>query len=162
MNLYSHKFKDASGNEKSLEEFKGKVLLIVNTASKCGFTYQYETLEELHEKYKDEGFSVIAFPCNQFGNQEPRNDEDIQSFCKTSFGVKFPVYGKIEVNGKHAHSLFRELKQNAPGLLGTKKIKWNFTKFLVSKDGNSVERFAPMTKPEKLEEYILKLLQSKN
>lgn len=159
MSIYDFVVKKVSGEDVSLEKYKDKVLLIVNTASKCGFTPQYEGLESLYMKYKDKGFSVLGFPCNQFGHQEPGTNEDIQSFCKTEFGVSFPVFQKIEVNGENAHPLYVFLKKKAPGLLGSQKIKWNFTKFLVSSNGEKVLRFAPTTKPSGLESQIKKLLE---
>ncbi|MCA0901556.1 glutathione peroxidase [Microbulbifer agarilyticus] len=146
------------GKQSTLEEYKGKVLLIVNTASKCGFTPQYQGLEELYEKYKDKGFAVLAFPCNQFGQQEPGSDSEIQEFCSLNFGVSFPVYSKLDVNGTNAHPLFTHLKQAAPGILGTEGIKWNFTKFLVNRDGEVVNRFAPKDKPSAIAADIEKLL----
>ncbi|MBY6191674.1 glutathione peroxidase [Microbulbifer agarilyticus] len=146
------------GKQSTLEEYKGKVLLIVNTASKCGFTPQYQGLEELYEKYKDKGFAVLAFPCNQFGQQEPGSDSEIQEFCSLNYGVSFPVYAKLDVNGRAAHPLFTHLKQAAPGILGTEGIKWNFTKFLVNRDGEVVNRFAPKDKPAAIAVDIEKLL----
>lgn len=159
MSIYDHEVEDASGQKFKFDKYKNKVLLIVNTASKCGFTNQYDGLEKLHEKYGDDKFSVIAFPCNQFGGQEPGTNDEVQEFCRTTFGVKFPVLGKIEVNGNNAHPLYEELKESAPGLMGSKKIKWNFTKFLVSKDGSSIKRFAPTAKPESLEKEVENLLK---
>ncbi len=156
--LYSIPLQTADGNSASLEEHKGKVLLIVNTASKCGFTPQYKGLEALHNKYKDQGLAVLGFPCNQFGKQEPGSDEEIQQFCELNYGVSFPVYAKLDVNGPDAHPLFVQLKKQAPGILGTEGIKWNFTKFLVNRDGQVVKRFAPKDKPEALEAEIEQLL----
>ena len=147
-----------SGQNVSLADKAGKVLLVVNTASKCGFTPQYAGLEKLWRKYRDRGFEVIAFPCNQFGGQEPGDAAEIASFCLLNYGVSFPVLGKVEVNGESAAPLFRWLKDEARGLLGTKRIKWNFTKFLVARDGRVVRRFAPADKPEKLERAIEGLL----
>jgi glutathione peroxidase len=152
--IYSFRVDTAKNEEVSLEKYKGKVLLIVNTASECGFTYQYEGLEKLHEKYGPKGFEVLGFPCNQFGGQESGSNEEIQSFCTGSFGVKFPVFAKIEVNGANAHPLYNFLKSEAPGLFGTQGIKWNFTKFLVSAKGEVLKRFAPLDKPESLEADI--------
>jgi glutathione peroxidase len=134
----------------SLAAYRGQVLLVVNVASRCGFTGQYAGLEALHRQYRDRGFSVLGFPCNQFLAQEPGGDEAIQSFCKLTYDVSFPVFGKIAVNGAAAAPLYRWLKESAPGLLGTRAIKWNFTKFLIGRDGNVVNRFAPLTKPAKL------------
>jgi glutathione peroxidase len=134
------------------------VLLIVNTASKCGFTPQYAGLEELWRKYRDRGFEVVAFPCNQFGGQEPGSANDIAQFCEVNFGLSFPLMGKIEVNGDGATPLYQWLKSEAPGLLGSKAIKWNFTKFLINREGKVVRRYAPSDKPEKLEKNIEALL----
>ena len=147
-----------NGENVSLADKAGKVLLVVNTASKCGFTPQYDGLEALWRKYRDRGFEVIAFPCNQFGGQEPGNAEEIESFCKVNFGVSFPLMAKIDVNGAAATPLYDWLKTEAPGVLGTKRIKWNFTKFLIGRDGEFIRRFAPTDKPEKLETAIEALL----
>ncbi|MGE3693318.1 MAG: glutathione peroxidase [Novosphingobium sp.] len=147
-----------NGESASLADKAGKVLLVVNTASKCGFTPQYEGLEALWRKYRDRGFEVIAFPCNQFGGQEPGNAEEIASFCSLNYDVSFPVMGKIEVNGEGATPLYRWLKEQAPGVLGTQRIKWNFTKFLIGRDGKVVRRYAPTDKPAKLERDIEALL----
>ena len=147
-----------NGENVSLADKAGKVLLVVNTASKCGFTPQYDGLEALWRKYRDRGFEVIAFPCNQFGGQEPGNAEEIESFCKVNFGVSFPLMAKIDVNGAAATPLYDWLKTEAPGVLGTKRIKWNFTKFLIGRDGEFIRRFAPTDKPEKLETVIEALL----
>jgi glutathione peroxidase len=146
------------GKDLSLADKAGKVLLVVNTASKCGFTPQYDGLEALWRKYGERGFEVLAFPCNQFGGQEPGNAEEIESFCKVNFGVSFPLMSKIEVNGDGADPLYNWLKAQAPGVLGTKGIKWNFTKFLIGRDGKVVRRYAPTDKPEKLEADIATLL----
>lgn len=148
------------GGEKPLSEFAGQVLLIVNTASKCGFTPQYEGLEALHQEYRDQGFSVLGFPCNQFGAQEPGSEEEIQQFCSLNYGVSFPMFAKLEVNGENAHPLYKHLKEEAPGLLGSKKIKWNFTKFLVDPEGRVVARYSPQTRPEALRDDIEALLTS--
>jgi len=156
--VYEFKVKKADGTEISMRDFQGKVLLIVNVASECGFTKQYDGLEKLHEKYAEKGLQIIGFPCNQFGGQEPGSDDQIQQFCKSHFGVAFPVMAKIEVNGDAAHPLYQYLKKEAKGILGTEAIKWNFTKFLVSKEGKVVDRFAPTDSPESLEKDILKLL----
>lgn len=147
-----------NGESVSLADKAGKVLLVVNTASKCGFTPQYDGLEALWRKYRDRGFEVVAFPCNQFGGQEPGNAEEIESFCKVNFGVSFPLMAKIEVNGDGATPLYNWLKSEAPGLLGSKGVKWNFTKFLIGRDGNVVKRFAPTDKPASLERAIEALL----
>ncbi|MBN8432472.1 glutathione peroxidase [Microbulbifer salipaludis] len=146
------------GQESTLAQYKGKVLLIVNTASKCGFTPQYKGLEDLYQKYKDKGLVILGFPCNQFGKQEPGSDSEIQEFCTLNYGVSFPVYAKLDVNGADAHPLFTQLKKSAPGILGTEGIKWNFTKFLVNREGEVVNRYAPKDKPESLAEDIEKLL----
>ena len=146
------------GKQTTLEDYKGKVLLIVNTASKCGFTPQYKGLEELHRTYKDRGLVVLGFPCNQFGQQEPGSDSEIQEFCTLNYGVSFPVYAKLDVNGSNAHPLFSHLKKAAPGILGTEGIKWNFTKFLVNREGEVVNRYAPKDKPQDLAADIEKLL----
>ncbi len=149
---------DIKGKEQALEQYKGKVLLVVNTASKCGFTPQYKGLEVLWEKYKDKGLMVLGFPCNQFGKQEPGSSDDISSFCELNYGVTFPVFSKVDVNGGSAHPLFKHLKKEAPGLLGTEGIKWNFTKFLINRDGKVVERFAPTDTPESIDKKIAALL----
>lgn len=153
-NIFEYSVKDAQGKQVSLDKYKGKALLIVNVASKCGFTPQYTGLENLHKKFKDAGLVVLGFPCNQFGGQEPGSDSEIQSFCELNFGVSFPVFAKVDVNGDSADPLFQHLKSSARGILGTELIKWNFTKFLVGKDGQVIERYAPNTKPEDLEKEI--------
>ncbi len=142
-----------------LSSFKGKVLLIVNVASKCGFTPQYEGLEKIYRKYKSQGFEILAFPCNQFGAQEPGTNEEIKTFCSTKYNVTFHLFDKIEVNGPNAHPLYKFLKEAKPGILGSQDIKWNFTKFLIDRNGNVVERFAPQTSPESIEKDIIKLLK---
>ncbi len=147
-----------NGEKVSLADKAGKVLLVVNTASKCGFTPQYDGLEALWQKYKDQGFEVVAFPCNQFGAQEPGSADEIESFCKVNFGVSFPLMGKIEVNGPGEDPLYTWLKSQAPGMMGTKSVKWNFTKFLIGRDGKVVRRYAPTDKPEGLAKDIEKLL----
>ncbi|PJI87113.1 glutathione peroxidase [Sphingomonas koreensis] len=146
------------GTQIDLSDYAGKVLLIVNVASKCGFTPQYEGLEALHRRYADRGFEVLGFPCNQFGAQEPGDAAEIASFCSLTYDVTFPVFGKIDVNGPDAAPLYRHLKKAAPGLLGTEGIKWNFTKFLIDRSGNVVDRYAPQTKPEDIAADIEKLL----
>lgn len=148
--LYDIQVKNAKGEDVSMRSFEGKALLIVNVASECGYTGQYDGLEKLYETYEKRGFAVIGFPCNQFGGQEPGSDAEIQEFCRSSFGVNFPVMAKVDVNGKNTHPLFEFLKKEAKGLLGSEMIKWNFTKFLVSKDGKVIKRFAPQDKPENL------------
>ena len=150
--------KAADGTPADLSAYAGQVLLIVNTASKCGFTPQYEGLEALHRKYKDRGFEVLGFPCNQFGAQEPGDAAEIANFCTLTYDVTFPVFAKVDVNGAAADPLFEQLKKEAPGLLGSTSIKWNFTKFLVDRGGKTVERYAPTTKPEDIEADIEKLL----
>lgn len=156
--LYTLPVTDKSGKETTLGPYKGKVLLIVNTASKCGFTPQFEGLEKLHQKYKDKGLMILGFPCNQFKQQDPGSQEEIESFCQINYGVSFPLFRKIDVNGKDTAPLYDHLKTAAPGLLGSTKVKWNFTKFLVSADGSRIERYATATKPEKLEGPIEALL----
>jgi len=158
MTVYDFKAESLEGQEIPMADYKGDVLLIVNTASKCGFTPQYEGLEKLHEKFKDRGLKVLGFPCNQFGSQEPGNETEIGSFCKKNYGVDFQMFKKIDVNGKNAHPLYKYLTQEAPGALHTEAIKWNFTKFLVDRKGNVVKRYAPNVTPDKLEPEIEKLL----
>ena len=149
-----------SGEHKTLADFDAKALLLVNTASQCGFTPQYQGLEALWQRYREQGLMVLGFPCNQFGAQEPGDAAAIASFCELNFGVSFPLFAKIEVNGGGAHPLYVELKRRAPGLLGTQRIKWNFTKFLLSGDGRTIRRFAPTSKPESLTAAIEALLAS--
>jgi len=150
--------KAANGTPASLEAYRGKVLLIVNTASKCGFTPQYEGLEALHRDYAARGFEVLGFPCNQFGGQEPGDAAEIANFCSLTYDVTFPVFAKVDVNGGEADPLFERLKADAPGVLGSKAIKWNFTKFLVDREGKVVDRYAPTTKPADIRSDIEKLL----
>ena len=145
------------GKEIPMEEYKGKVVLVVNTASKCGLTPQYEGLEELYRKHKDNGLVILGFPCNQFGNQEPGGKKEIEEGCLINYGVSFPIFDKVDVNGDNAHPVFRYLKSKLGGILGS-RIKWNFTKFLVDANGKPVKRFAPVTKPEKIAPYVEKLL----
>jgi glutathione peroxidase len=147
------------GEQKTLADFGGKAVLVVNTASKCGFTSQYKGLENVWQQYKDQGLVVLGFPCNQFGKQEPGDEGAISEFCELNFGVSFPLFKKVDVNGSDAHPLFVNLKKSAPGLLGSQGIKWNFTKFLLSADGQVIKRFAPTTKPEDLTAEIEALLQ---
>lgn len=147
--IYDFKVKDSKGADVNLADYKGKAVLIVNTASKCGFTPQYEGLQKLYDEYNEKGLEILAFPCNQFGKQEAGSDDDIQSFCQINYGLSFPVMGKIEVNGSGADPLYKYLKSEKGGLLGS-KIKWNFTKFLVDKEGNVLKRFASTVKPEDL------------
>jgi glutathione peroxidase len=156
--IYDFTAKNLRGQDVPLSDFQGKVLLIVNTASKCGFTPQYEALQTLYAKHEAQGFSVLAFPCNQFGAQEPEGEAKIGEFCASVFGATFPLFAKIDVNGPNAHPLYNYLKQKQPGILGTQRIKWNFTKFLIGRDGNVVARYAPITKPEDIEKPLLKLL----
>jgi glutathione peroxidase len=157
--VFDFTVQQSSGIPVALQQFQGKVLLIVNTASHCGFTPQYRALETLYRRFGDQGFEVLAFPCNQFRQQEPGTADEIQSFCETNYGVSFPIFAKIDVNGDEAHPLFRYLKKAAPGLLGTEAVKWNFTKFLVRKDGSVFKRYAPQTTPESLASDIKRLLQ---
>jgi len=147
------------GEQKTLADFAGKALLVVNTASKCGFTPQYEGLETLWQQYQGRGLVVLGFPCNQFGHQEPGDETAIAQFCEVNFGVSFPLFKKIDVNGDQAHPLFVQLKDRAPGLLGIKAIKWNFTKFLIGREGQLVKRYAPTTKPSDLADDIQALLK---
>jgi glutathione peroxidase len=156
--IYDFTAKSLQGKDVPLSDFKDKVLLIVNTASKCGFTPQYAGLESLYEKLNAKGLAILGFPCNQFGQQEPGGPEEIGAFCQMNYGVSFPMFDKIDVNGPKAHPLYQYLKDEQPGVLGTKNIKWNFTKFLVDRDGKVVDRFAPMTKPEDIEKSIAKVL----
>jgi glutathione peroxidase len=157
-NVYDFSAKTLAGEEVSLSQYRGQVLLIVNTASKCGFTPQYEGLEKLYEKLHGEGLTVLGFPCNQFGSQEPGTESEIGAFCQKNYGVSFPMFAKIDVNGDDAHPLYKFLKKEEKGVLGTQAIKWNFTKFLIDKDGNPVERYGSTTKPEDIESDIRKLL----
>jgi glutathione peroxidase len=158
MNLYEIEVKTAQGGIEKMSQYQGKVLLIVNTASACGFTPQYEGLQKLQERFQGRGFEVLGFPCNQFGGQEPGTDAEIQSFCSLNYSIQFKVFSKIEVNGAQAAPLYQFLKKQAPGILGTEGIKWNFTKFLISKDGQVLKRFAPQDKPESIEAEIEKAL----
>ncbi|MCA9529526.1 MAG: glutathione peroxidase [Myxococcales bacterium] len=156
--IYGHRVETLSGEQTDLSEHRGKVMLIVNTASKCGFTPQYEGLEALYERYRDRGFVVLGFPCNQFAKQEPGTADEIASFCEKNYGVTFPMYAKIDVNGAHTHPLYEELKSAAKGVLGSKAIKWNFTKFLVDRKGDVVERFGSNVDPAALDQPIERLL----
>ena len=155
---YDTKVTTLGGEERDLGEYRGKVMLVVNTASKCGFTPQYDGLEALWKKHQDEGLVVLGFPCNQFGHQEPGSAEDIEQFCRLNHGVTFPLHDKVDVNGKDTHPLFEQLKAGAPGILGSKGIKWNFTKFLVGRDGTILKRYAPKDTPESIEGELTKLL----
>jgi len=156
--IYRYTANDINGKPVSLETFKGRVLLIVNTASRCGFTPQYRELESLYQSFKDRGFAVLAFPCNQFGQQEPGTSREIAQFCETNFQVSFPLFEKIDVNGNAAHPLYQFLKSEAPGLLGSKAIKWNFTKFLADSNGHVVKRYAPIVTPNSIRKDIERLL----
>jgi len=158
MNAYEFKATGLDGQPVDLDRYRGKALLIVNTASACGFTPQYQGLEELQRQYAEQGLVVLGFPCNQFGRQEPGSEAEIGAFCEKNYGVTFPMFAKVDVNGDDAHPLFRFLKGEAPGVLGTESIKWNFTKFLVGRDGAVIKRYAPATKPEELKCDIEKLL----
>jgi len=157
-NIYQFDVKAINGDTVSLADFKGKALLIVNTASKCGFTPQYKGLEKLHKEYKDKGFAVLGFPCNQFGQQEPGSDEEIAQFCDLTFQVSFPMFSKVDVNGDNASPLYQYMKEQAPGILGSKGIKWNFTKFLVNKEGQVIKRYASKDKPEAIAKEIEAIL----
>ncbi len=159
-NIYEFTCEDSSGQKIELSSYQGKVLLIVNTASQCGFTPQYEGLEKLQQTFADENFSVLAFPCNQFGGQEPGTNEEITEFCKLNYNNNFPIFSKVDVKGDDAHPLFSFLTREKKGLLGTENIKWNFTKFLVNKEGEPVSRYAPSTTPEKIQSDIENLLNS--
>ena len=156
-NIYSLKAKNLQGNEVSLDIYKGKTLLIVNTASNCGFTPQYLGLEKLYQKYNNQGLVILGFPCNQFGNQEPGDEKSIAENCLVNYGVTFPMFSKVNVNGEKTHEIFRYLKSQLGGLFGP-RIKWNFTKFLVDKSGNPIKRFSPLTKPEQIEKHIISIL----
>ncbi|MFJ9291811.1 glutathione peroxidase [Bacillus halotolerans] len=158
MSIYNMRVRTITGKDMTLQPFAGKVLLIVNTASKCGFTPQFKQLQELYDTYQPEGLEILGFPCNQFMNQEPDDEEGIQEFCETTYGVTFPMFSKVEVNGKNAHPLFAYLTDNAKGMLGTKAIKWNFTKFVVDRNGEIAGRYSPNTNPKELEDVIAKLL----
>ncbi|WP_409301257.1 glutathione peroxidase [Peribacillus sp. SCS-155] len=158
MSIYKFHTNKINGDEISLENYEGQVALIVNTASKCGFTPQYMGLQNLYEQYKDQGFTVLGFPCNQFMGQEPGDELEIDAFCRLNYGVSFPMFAKVDVKGKDAHPLFTYLTEHAPGVMGSKAIKWNFTKFLVDRNGNVVKRYAPQTKPIEIADDIKNLL----
>lgn len=160
MVVYDFSVETSSGALQSLRDYEGQVLLIVNTASKCGFTPQYAALEQLYEKHRNRGFTILGFPCNQFAHQEPGTNEEIQSFCQVNYHVEFPIFAKLDVNGPTAHPLFQYLKTSVPGVLGTTQIKWNFTKFLIDGSGRVVKRYAPSVKPERLEPDLCALLPS--
>ena len=157
MSIYNFNVKTVDGSDISMSQFRGKVLLIVNTATKCGFTPQYEGLQKLYDKYREQGFEILDFPCNQFGHQAPGSNEEIGNFCTLRYKTTFPRFAKIDVNGEREEPLYRFLKSQQGGFMND-GIKWNFTKFLVSRDGEVIDRYAPMTKPEKIEKDILKLL----
>jgi glutathione peroxidase len=154
MSIYDISAKRLDGSSGDLAEYRGKVLLVVNVASRCGFTPQYAGLEALYRKYRDRGFVVLGFPCNQFGAQEPGSEAEIASFCSSTYDVTFPMFAKVDVNGAEAHPLYEHLKSAKPGILGTEAIKWNFTKFLVDRQGNVIERYAPKDTPESLDSAI--------
>ena len=156
--IYEFEVQTITGDKAALDSYKDQVMLIVNTASKCGLTPQYEGLEELYKEYNDKGLVILGFPCNQFGGQEPGSESDIEAFCQLNYGVSFPMFAKIDVNGDDADPLFKYLKKSQKGLLGSEKIKWNFTKFLVNRDGKVVARFAPTVKPKDLAKDIAGLL----
>ena len=156
--IYDFSVKDADLKETSLEVYKEKVLLIVNVASYCGLTYQYEGIENLYKKYKDQGFEVLAFPCNQFAFQEPGTNEEIKNFCDIKYGVSFKIFNKIHVNGSKSDPIYQFLKEQSPGVAGTTQIKWNFTKFLINKNGEVIERFSPQAEADEIEASIKKLL----
>ncbi|MFP3978186.1 MULTISPECIES: glutathione peroxidase [Marinobacter] len=156
--IYDFTVRDIKGNEKAMADYQGQVLLIVNTASKCGLTPQFEGLQTLHKELGAQGLEVLGFPCNQFLNQDPADDKAISEFCSLNYGVDFPMFSKIDVNGDSAHPLFQFLKSEAKGLLGSEKVKWNFTKFLVGRDGKVLRRYPPTTKPEDIKADIEKLL----
>ena len=156
--IYNFKATGINGVEHALEEYKGKVLLIVNTASKCGLTPQFKGLEKLYEQYKDQGLVILGFPCNQFASQDPGSNEEISEFCQLNYGVSFPMFSKIDVNGSNTDPLYKYLKSEAKGFAGSESIKWNFTKFLVDRDGKVVKRFAPKDSPSSIEKSIRKLL----
>ncbi|WP_261301929.1 glutathione peroxidase [Paenibacillus andongensis] len=158
MNVHQFTARTIRGEEKSLADYQGQVLLIVNTATQCGFAPQFKGLQELHDTYKEQGFSVLGFPCNQFKDQEPGDDAQVEQTCQINFGVNFPLFSKINVNGADAHPLYQYLKKQASGLLGS-SIKWNFTKFLVDQQGNVIKRFSPTTSPSKIDSQIRKLLE---
>lgn len=158
MNFYNFEAKKLNGETVSMTQYQGKTILVVNTASKCGLTPQYEGLEKLYKNYKDQGLVILGFPCNQFANQESGTSDEIQEFCQINYGVSFPMFEKVDVNGENAHPIFKYLKSKLGGGIFGSKIKWNFTKFVIDKNGNPVKRFSPITKPEKMENTIRKML----
>ena len=157
--IYGFDCTTISGEQQSLADYQGKVLLIVNTASQCGFTPQYKGLQKLYDEFRDQGFEILGFPCNQFGAQEKANNQNIQNFCELNYGVNFTLFAKIEVNGVNAHPLYKYLKKEAKGLLGSGPVKWNFTKFLVDRNGNVIRRYGSIDTPEKIRKHIHKLLK---
>ena len=157
-NFYQFSATSLQGKEMSMKSYEGKVILVVNTASKCGLTPQYEGLEKLYKEYKDKGLVVLGFPCNQFGGQEPGGEKEISEGCLINYGVSFPMFSKIDVNGEHAHPIYKYLTSEAKGILGSESIKWNFTKFLINQNGEVIKRYSPTTKPEKISKDIQKLL----
>ena len=157
MSIYDIEIQTSKGEEKKLADYKTKAVIVVNTASKCGFTPQFDGLQELYEKYKDDGLEILGFPSNQFMNQEPNSSEQAEEYCKLNYGVSFPMFAKTDVRGKQAHPLFKYLTKAAPGVLSD-QIKWNFTKFLIDEEGNVIKRYAPKTEPKEMEEDIKKLL----
>lgn len=156
--FFDFKVKDAQSKDYDLSQYKGKVVLVVNVASKCGFTPQYKGLEALYQEYKNHGLVILGFPCNQFGSQEPGTNDEIHQFCEMNYGVTFPVLDKVDVNGSNAAPIYKHLKSEAPGILGTEAVKWNFTKFLIGKDGHVIDRFAPNTEPAAMGADIKKAL----
>ncbi len=159
VSLFDFEVETITHEKTTLSPYKGKVILVVNVASKCGYTPQYEGLEKLYEAHRDEGFVILGFPCNQFGHQEPGTEEEIVTFCRVNYGVSFPMFAKIDVNGEKAHPLYRWLKSQQAGIFGTEAIKWNFTKFLVDREGRVVARFSPGTKPSEIEKDVIALLK---
>jgi glutathione peroxidase len=158
MSIYEFRARTIDGVEVALSDYRGKVLLIVNVASRCGFTPQYTGLEKLHSEFKNRGFEVLGFPCNQFGSQEPGSESEIRNFCETNYHVTFPLFSKIEVNGPNAHPLYKFLTSEKPGFMGTKRIKWNFTKFLIDRAGKPIKRYSPRDKPEAIEQDVRRLV----
>lgn len=156
--IYDFSANKLNGQKTDLSEYKGQTIIVVNTASKCGLTPQYEGLENIYKKYKDKGLVILGFPCNQFGNQEKGSSDDIQEFCQVNYGVSFPMFEKIEVNGKNTHPIYKYLKSKLSGGLFGSRIKWNFTKFIIDKNGKPIKRFGPTSKPEKIDKYLMKYL----
>ena len=160
MTVHDYSAKTIDGEDRTLSDYKGQVMVIVNTASKCGFTPQYKGLENMFREFRGRGLVVLGFPCDQFGHQEPGDENEIKKFCSLNYDVSFPMFSKVDVNGDHAHPLYKYLKNEAPGLLGSRAIKWNFTKFLVGKDGQVMKRYAPTDKPEAIEKDIVAALSA--